>query len=796
MALDEVLNQLRQLEKKGEITAWITLPAKPGSFRDLPEELDEGLAAALLERGVRRLYEHQAVAFQEIIDGRNVVIVTPTASGKTLCYNLPILQTMAHDPEAKALYLFPTKALAQDQMAELQDLSRAAGLSLGLHTYDGDTPDDMRRRIREKARIVLSNPDMLHSAILPHHPRWAGFFQNLRYVVIDELHTYRGIFGSHVANVFRRLKRVARFYNSPLQFVCTSATIANPAELAEALLEEPVRLLDRSGAPTSKKELIFYNPPIINPDLGLRRSALSSARRFAERFLKERVQTIVFATSRLNVEVLLRYLQRGLAGKPGQKIGVRGYRGGYLPRTRREIERQLRSGELLGVVSTNALELGIDIGSLQACILAGYPGSVASTWQQVGRAGRRSGTSVAIVVGRNLPLDQFMVSHPDYFMERSPEHGLIHADNLQILVSHVKCAAFELPFQENESFGRENLTEILEFLSEQGTLCRSGSFWHWSDEAYPANSVSLRNIPEENFVLFNRDDQNRAIAEVDFDSAPELIHDDAVYMCEGKQYHVEQLDYDGRKAYLREVEVDYFTEAISYSGLRILQTDGRSLRGQTEVAHGEVHLFKKVPGFKKIKFYTSENVGFGKIHLPIHELHTTSAWITVSAESLLQLGLSRDGAILGLLGVSYAMRHLATLLLMCDVRDLGRSVGDRSSRWFAQSGREGLDFYSASGEREDIQTELLDSFDPTIFLYDNYPGGVGFSQTLFDSYDELVRQSLRLIESCACRGGCPSCVGPVEEIGRETKSLSLQILSFLASTIGSDPVEASTAIIQ
>ncbi len=779
MAIEPVLERIRLLQKKGEITAWVKLEARSGEYAPLPEGLSNRVAEALRKKGIHRLYSHQAEAYDLARRGEHFVVVTPTASGKTLCYNLPIIDEMARDPDVRALYLFPTKALAQDQMAELHAMERLSGVSIGVHTYDGDTPADTRRKIRDKARIILTNPDMLHSGVLPHHPKWIELFQNLKYVVVDELHTYRGVFGSHVANVFRRLKRIAHFYNSKIQFIAASATIANPDDLASKLLEEEVVRLDRNGAPRAGKDLIFYNPPLVNPELGLRRSALASARRFAEDFLKNGVQTLVFTTTRVNVEVLLRYLQKAVHRHPGEPKKVRGYRSGYLPNTRREIERQLREKELMGVVSTNALELGIDIGSLEACILAGYPGTVASTWQQIGRAGRRTGRSAAILIARNLPLDQFIVKFPEYFLDRSPEHGLIHADNLQILVSHIKCAAFELPFEDGEEFGGETLPEILDFLNRQGMVMKTASSWHWTDESYPADSVSLRSIAEENFVVFNQADANRAIAEVDFSSAPELIHDDAIYMCEGRQYHVDRLDYDGRKAYVKPVDVDYYTEAITYSGLRVLGSDGCKSEGGAEVEHGEIHVFKKFPGFKKIKFYSRENLGYGKILLPVHELHTTAYWFTAPEEALLDLGLTRTQIIQGLLGLSHALHSVATLLVMCDSRDLSRTVGDRSAKWFASAGQDGVGFHSLAGEPQLAAMEGFENFDPTIFIYDNLPGGVGFSEMLFNCHGLALEQTGRVIQGCACTQGCPSCVGPVSETGEGTKSYSLRILQAL-----------------
>lgn len=780
MAVENALDRLRPLQRRGEITAWVHNEAAGGSFFELPADLNPAVSRVLAARGIHRLYSHQMEAYELACEGKNFVVVTPTASGKTLCYNLPVLERLLREPDARALYVFPTKALSQDQQAELRETIAAGGLNLGANTYDGDTPADMRRKIREHARIVLTNPDMLHTAILPHHPKWVQLFRNLRYVVIDELHTYRGIFGSHFCNVLRRLKRVAAFYNSRIQFFCASATIANPQELAQKLLEEPVHPITANGAPRAAKDLIFYNPPIVNPELGLRRSALSAGRRLMECFLRENVQAIAFASSRVNVEVLLRYLQRSFHRRPADTVKVRGYRGGYLPKTRREIETQLRTGELQGVVSTNALELGIDIGSLEACVLVGYPGSIASTWQQMGRAGRRFGRSVAVLIARNLPLDQFIINHPEYFFDQSPEHGLIHPDNLQILVSHIKCAAFELPFTQRETFGKENLAEILEFLSEEGIVCKSGPAWHWSSESYPADSVSLRNIADENFVVFNSDEQNKAIAEVDFDSAPELIHKDAIYMCEGRQYHIDSLDYPRRKAYGHEVKVDHYTEAITYSGLRVLKSDCRAAVGNVEVEHGEVHLVKKFPGYKKIRFHTSENLGYGKIDLPLHELHTTAYWFS-APEKVLPADQTRSELIYAFLGIAYALHYLASLLLMCDPGDLGRSVGDRSARWFAQAGREGLGFHSASGQIEAFGADEMPVFEPTVFLYDNYPGGVGFSETLFQQHRQLLKQTEELVECCACQNGCPSCVGPVDELGKHTKRNALRILRVLRS---------------
>ncbi|PYV16848.1 MAG: hypothetical protein DMG21_10320, partial [Acidobacteria bacterium] len=546
------------------VTAIKHFPAREAKYAPLPEGLSPALAQSLKARGIERLYTHQAETFRLAREGKNLVVVTPTASGKTLCYNLPILNALVENPEARAMYLFPTKALAQDQLAELNrwteklngydDVSRAVSCdggdaaapesplanALRIFTYDGDTPADARPAIRSRANLVLTNPDMLHTGILPHHTRWERLFENLRFVVLDELHTYRGVFGSHLANLLRRLKRVAAFYGSRPQFIATSATIANPAELAGRLTEEPIELIGENGAPAAEKYFVFYNPPVVNPQLGIRRSYLNETRRVARTFMKRQLATIVFANSRLVTEILVTYLKEDFARSAGQAEAVRGYRGGYLPLERRSIERDLREGRLLGVVATNALELGIDIGSLDVAVLAAYPGTIAlgidigsldvavlaaypgtiaSTWQRAGRAGRREGNSAAVLVASSAPLDQFMAQNPDYFFGRSPEHGLINPDNLEILLNHLKCVAFELPLREAEKFVSHDLKRLSAHLEELGYLHRTSDGWHWVSESYPADAISLRSVSSDNFVIVDETREPRAIGEVDFASA-------------------------------------------------------------------------------------------------------------------------------------------------------------------------------------------------------------------------------------------------------------------------------------
>src|SRR5438045_1608255 len=568
----EVLDAFAARDHNGDmLTAVRHFPTTEAQWADFPAWVTADLTAAYAAKGIGRLYTHQAEAAEAVHAGKNVVIVTPTSSGKTLCYNLPVLNAVLEDSDTRALYLFPTKALAQDQLAELYDLNQRLENCFGVFTYDGDTPSDARKAIRKKGHSVLTNPDMLHTGILPHHTRWTRLFENLRYVVLDELHTYRGVFGSHLCNVLRRLRRIARFYGCEPQFVCCSATIANPGELASRLLELGVDVLAANGAPAAEKTFVFYNPPVVNRALGIRRSYINESARVAQEFLKRELQTIVFANSRLHTELLLRYLQQANPPSPGKKDTVRGYRGGYLPNERREIERGLRDARIRGVVSTSALELGIDVGSLDAVVMAGYPGTIAGTWQRAGRAGRRSGSSCAVLVASSAPLDQFMVRNPDYFFGSSPEHAFIQPDNLEILINHLKCAAFELPIAPEERFGDVDVPELCARLAEAGYLHAAGGQYHWIHEAYPADTVSLRSVTSDNFVIVDITGAASVIGEVDFSSALTTVHEKAIYLHGGEQYHVEHLDFKERKAYVKRVDADYYTDAIRYTQVHVLE---------------------------------------------------------------------------------------------------------------------------------------------------------------------------------------------------------------------------------
>jgi DEAD/DEAH box helicase domain-containing protein len=749
------------------VTAVRRLPAVAAEYAPFPSVVDERLRLALESRGIAQVYTHQAEAIGHAMAGRHVVVITPTASGKTLCYNVPILSAILQDPSSRALYLFPTKALAQDQLAELQGLCETLEASsdapIGVFTYDGDTPQDARRTIRQRAHLVLSNPDMLHSGILPHHPRWAKLFENLRYVVIDELHAYRGVFGSHLCNVLRRLKRICRHYGSDPVFLCSSATIANPRELAERLTEQPFELVDKSGAPRGEKFFVFVNPPVVNHQLGIRRSYLSETRRVATEFLKRNLQLIVFAQSRLTTEILTTYLKDDFENVPGGPERIRGYRGGYLPNRRREIERGLREGAVRAVVSTNALELGIDIGALDVAVMAGYPGTIAATWQRAGRAGRRASRSAAVMVASSAPLDQFIVRNPSYFFDKSPEHALIDPDNLHILVDHIKCGAFELPFRRDETFGKHDLQEVLSLLAEQGLVHRQDDQdeWSWTSESYPADAVSLRSISSDNFVVVDTTGEPTVIGETSFTSGAATLHPKAIYIVEAKLFQVEKLDFEGRKAFVKQIDCDYYTDAITYTRVTILDTFESNASDPAHPAspalpapvasHGEVHVVSRVVGFKKIKFYTNENVGSGELDLPEQQMHTTGYWLTIPVEVMAELPFATDDRRDGIVGLAFAMRQIAQLLLMCDRHDIGISI---------DTGEE-------SGST------------PRLFIYDNYPGGIGFSQPLYRMHHALVEGTRRLIAECECQNGCPGCVGPAGNSGPLAKAAALRILDRL-----------------
>jgi DEAD/DEAH box helicase domain-containing protein len=767
------------------ITGHFVLPGRDGRYAELPAALPEKLAAALRSRGAAQLYAHQAEAWQAVQDGKQVVVATPTASGKSLCYTLPVVAG-AMTRQAKALYLFPTKALAQDQVAELLELNKAGDLGLRPATFDGDTPGDQRQAIRLNGDIVVSNPDMLHQGILPHHTKWAQFFEGLQYVVIDEIHTYRGVFGSHLANVLRRLKRVCAFYGSEPQFILCSATIGNPKDHAEALVEEDVHAITDSGAPSGDKHVLLWNPPVVNLDLGLRASARSQSNKIARTAIKAGLKTLVFAQSRTMVEVLTKYLKDVFDNDPRKPPRIRAYRGGYLPTERREAERAMRAGLIDGIVSTSALELGVDIGSLDVVILNGYPGSVAATWQRFGRAGRRQQASVGVMVASSDPLDQYVVRHPEFFSNATPEQARIAPDQPVILLDHIRCAAFELPFLKGERFGPVDPEVYLQLLAEDGVVYGEGERWEWIADSYPANAVSLRSVADGNFVVVDRTDGRQTIiAEVDYSSAPLMLYEGAIHMVQSTPYQVERLDWEGRKAYVTRTHVDYYTDAIDYTKLKVLERFDGGIAGAGTCHHGEVHVVRRVAGYKKIRYYTHENIGYGPVNLPDQEMHTSSLWWQLPQHELDTRFPSRQDALDGFLGAAYALHVVAKVAVMADAADLQKAVGSGDGAWFATADARGRgQLRSVDGAL--TQPEVHDRFVPTVYLYDNYPGGVGQSEPLWRRQHELVARARELVERCDCRAGCPACVGPVlaahEDATTSPKGLTLSVLAALEST--------------
>ena len=916
------------------VAAWRTLPAQPARFAPMPVSLHPALVAALRARGVRQLYTHQAQAVTLALAGEHIAVVTPTASGKTLCYNLPVLHSLLGDANTRALYLFPTKALAQDQLAELRRFEEEIGrlesrdwgdsgpptsnlqssiFNFAVSTYDGDTPTAYRPRIRKQSRLILTNPDMLHAGILPYHTGWAEFLGGLRYVVIDEMHTYRGVFGSHVANVLRRLQRVCALYGGKPQFICTSATIANPGELARTLIEQPVTVIDDNGAPRGAKEIILYNPRLYDAEQGLRRSSVLETQALAASAVLAGLQTIVFGRSRLTTEILLTYLREKIAkiedsrlkiGNSGSRaripnlgddsrtpatqssifnpqFAIRGYRGGYLPRERRAIEAGLRAGEVRAVVTTNALELGIDIGQLQAAILCGYPGSIASAWQQMGRAGRTEARSLAILVASAGLLDQYVIQHPEFIFEQSPEHALINPDNLMLLVDHLRCAAFELPFQAGESFGGSPFTaDVLALLAEEGELHQAGGRFFWSGEGYPARRVSLRSSSRDSVVIQATDRQGRprVIGEIDHASAPVLVHDGAIYWHGGDSYQVERLDLDGNLARVRRTAVDYYTEARTETAIEILDIHEQRATEQVHVAHGDLLVSAQVIGYRRVKRFTHETVGVHLLDYSPQVLETSGYWFGVrpAVQRLLaqagqwhdsvndygpnwqeqrrkvrardqyrctQCGAPEppgrqhdvhhlipfrvfgympgineayreanrlDNLVLvcrnchhrlesgvrvrtGLDGLAYALSNLAPLHLMCDRGDLGVSV-ERGGVLRITGDNFGDNLQKESDSEDNLtigaEIETIDENEtggknlPTLTIFERIAAGLGFSARLYEMHDQLLQATLERIVSCPCAHGCPACVGPAPDVGRQvqldTKRLTLALLRAMA----------------
>lgn len=729
------------------MTARQTFEPREASFTDLPGEIDPGLRSSLAGSGIDRIYTHQRRVWDLVGQGKDVVIATPTASGKSLAYHLPVLDALRRDPSATALYLFPTKALARDQ---LEDLLRLwPGKKGAVAVYDGDTPAAARRRIRGGAQLVVSNPDMLHTALLPHHPGWARFFGGLRFVVIDEVHQYRGIFGSHAANVFRRLRRVCRFAGSKPRFIASSATIANPAELAGALIGRSVEAVTGSGAPSGRKDFIFYNPPLLDSDRGIRAGNWWETVRLVMPFLSAGRKAIIFARSRRETEVILTYLRESLGKEGLPEEWARGYRGGYLAGERREIEGGLREGSVRAVVSTTALELGIDIGDLDLAVLSGYPGSVSSTYQQAGRAGRRSGDAAAFLVAENSPLDQYIVTHPDYFFGQPPESAAVNPDNPHVLLSHLSCACFELPLAADEEFGGEDVAALAEALEAEEKLHCSGGSWHWVGGTYPAAEVSLRSAAAAAYAIRDALSGDQ-IGAVDAQSAPLIAHQEAVYLHEGRTFVIEKFDAANREVLARPEEVDYFTEplltvAVEPGGDGLV--DGR---GEVLLGHGRVEIITQVTGYRRLRLFTHEHLGDEQLEFPEDRMSTTSCWLVLPPAG----PSGRDHPVLQ--GAAYLLSRVAPLYVLCDARDI-------RSHYRTEGGEEGR---------------------VTIHLYDNYPGGAGFSSRIFNNYHLLAAAASDVAERCPCRGGCPSCFGPEMAAARGAKAAAGEFLEWLRTQVG------------
>lgn len=847
-------------------TADETVPGRDPQTVPFPPGLPTPIAFALRGRGVDQLYAHQARAFVAANEGRRlgmaashraddtrkdmdlprraVVVATPTASGKSYCFHLPVMTALLEDPDARALYLYPTKALARDQEAGLRELMRASGLETGAVVYDGDTPGDARRAARERSGIVLTNPDMLHAGILPHHTSWARTFQNLKFVVVDELHTYKGVFGSHVANVLRRLLRIARFHGSNPVFIGATATIGNPGEHAARMFGirgegaereacdddagptsvDSLTTITENGAPQGERRVFMYNPPVVNAELGIRASYVKQAVMLATDLVRAKVPTIVFGQSRNNVEVMLRYLRDKVAPEVDASR-IMGYRGGYLPEQRREIERKLREGEVLCVIATNALELGIDIGGLDAVVCAGYPGSVAATWQRFGRAGRRGDRSICVLVTSSAPLDQYLAREPEYLLGAPVEEARIDPSNPEILIQHMKCAAFELPFRRGERFGAldaEETSAALEFLVQHRVLHESNGTFHWAADAYPANNVSLRSVGWDNVVIIDAE-HDKTLAEIDWRGAHTMVHEQAIYQHDGECWQVEKFDYENHKAFVRKVKPDYWTDAMTYTTVSVLEEFGvhpdpgadappalsqdpadalrppaanaaananhRPLEARVAwpTGWGEVSVVEKVVGYKKIKFYTHENAGYGDVRLPEMQMHTTAFWLTVPEAICGEIRSGRAAAIDGLRGVGIALETVATLALMCDPRDLGTTLGDTDLAPPEDDaeghGRAAIVASPDVPIPRKVRGGPAPGYSPTLFLYEHTPGGIGLAERIFADRRTLLGRARRLIEGCSCESGCPACVGPTGGAG-ERKAVALELL---ARAIAADP---------
>jgi DEAD/DEAH box helicase domain-containing protein len=760
--LDSFFERMRKAPDLGpNVVRWHREPAREGVVAEFPEWTPPSVREAYARTGIERLWSHQREAAEHAFAGRHVAVVTPTASGKTLCYNLPVLAATLAEPAGRALYLFPTKALSRDQLASFAELTRGLPRRLTAGVFDGDTPPSQRKALRGGADVVFTNPYMLHAGILPNHLRWSSLFRDLRYVVVDEMHTLTGVFGSHVANVLRRLRRVCRHHGSDPTFLLCSATLANPGELAGALVGERVEVVDRCGAPSPERHLLLFNPPVVDEATGARMSSLDEARRIAAESLRAGLQTLVFARSRTSVEVLTKYMKDSAREMGLPEDAIRGYRGGYLPNLRRDVERGLRDGSVRGVVATNALELGIDIGGLDVVVLAGYPGRVASARQQAGRSGRRGRTGTAVLVARSDPFDQYLLQHPEALVEGRVERAALDPDNRLIFTNHARCASFELPFAEGELLGGSTrTTSVLESLAAPGgPLRKSGGRYHWCDTSFPADSVSLDGMDVDNVAIYDLD-ARVVLAEVDRPSSPFFVHEGAIYGHQGDTYYVERFDWDGRRAYVRKVDCDYYTEAEAEVDVRVTHDEGRAEFGEFAATSGTVLVTTLVPMFKKIRYYTGENVGAGEIRLPSEQMGTGACWIDVGERLASEMRIMEGGRSQALRGVAALLRAVAPVFLRCDRADL-----------------------RVHAEAHAALTDL-----PRIVAYDRVPGGVGLAEGVHAALRQIVRAMREIVDSCRCAKGCPGCVGPPGDVGAYGKDVARHLLAGLVTAIDATPI--------
>jgi DEAD/DEAH box helicase domain-containing protein len=743
MNADEFLAQTKHSKFfSDQIVHVESLPPRDACYQETQGGLHPAVAEVLSGQGIDQLYSHQATAIDHVRQKKNIVIVTGTASGKTLCYTVPVMETLLEDDKATMLFIYPTKALAQDQLRGLGLFQKPdAGINFLAGTYDGDTPQNLRRKIRDGGNIILTNPDMLHQGMLPQHARWNRLFANLRYVVIDEVHAYRGVFGSHLANVMRRLERICQHYGSSPQFICSSATIANPKQHAEDVCGVKMDLVDNDGSPRGPKRFVLWNPPSLKSAAtgnqsnwrigGDRRSPVGEAIALLTALVKEGIQSIAFVRTRLASELIFKGCRERLT-PVSRKLAksVHAYRGGYLPEERREIERKLANREILGVSSTNALELGIDIGSLEACILVGYPGTIASLWQQAGRAGRGVEESIVFLLAQNSPMDQYLMAHTNYLFDQNPENAVVDPDNPHIVVGHLKCAAHELPIPVDEVTDLGDYAEpVIEILEEDQNIKNIDGKWYWASSEYPAANVNLRNIAGPVYTIQDQAKGHQVIGTLDEISAMSQLHSHAVYLHGADTYFVDKLDLEQKIAFVKRQNLDYYTQSVQTSEIRIDETEAEEEWKGGILGFGDVTVTTSIPMFKKIRFHSRDSLGFEKLELPPQILETVSFWFAPPPH--IAQAMTEKNMLIGeaLMGIANVLIEVAPLFVMCDTQDVGVVVDEKNLNKSA------------------------------IFFHDRYPGGMGFSRRCMDQFDGIMNTISDVIRDCGCDDGCPSCVG-------------------------------------